>query len=244
MGLLHCVGKTKFVLLAAAAVAVLTVQSMPAAAAGCAEGVVKATASGIAGMTVVDVTSAEAGVVVSLQKAGQKGMVIVGLCLSGEDFVTYQGSYGRPGGSDLTADESAWLMKFFGALVKDPGLKSCAEFKRMPKPSQSALLAAMGDYWKAYSKFQIESGEFPLLIVLVAAVALLLVVAVVVVVLVKRARRRRAAGSVAGGVAVCADKEPESVEVLTEPESVVIELPESGTRPLPGPEADEQSEVL
>lgn len=185
-------GYLKVGLMACVALAAIIARPLPAAA-GCAESIVKGAAGKIVGLDVVGVSVSDAGVAVSLKKSGEEGLIITAMCLAGEDFVTYQGAYGRPGVSNLSADESAWLGKLFETLPKYPGFKECGEFKKSSKPSQASMIAAMDKQWTDYCKDDVETRSSSLVIILIAAGVLLLVTAVLAAVFVSRRKRRKAA---------------------------------------------------
>lgn len=185
-------GYLKVGLVACVAMAAIIARPLPAAA-GCAESIVKGAAGKIAGLTVVGVSVSDAGVTVSLKKNGEEGLIITGMCLAGDDFVTYQGAYGRPGVSNLSADESAWLGKLFEALPKYPGFKECGEFQKSSKPAQAAVIAAMDKHWSDYCKDDVETRPSSLFTILIVGGVLLLVAAVLAAVFVSRRKRRKAA---------------------------------------------------
>lgn len=179
-------------LMACVALVAITARPLPAAAAGCAESIVKGAAGKISGLNVVGVSVSDAGVMVSLKKNVEDGLVITGMCVVGQDFVTYQGAYGRSGVSSLSADESAWLGKLFEALPGYPGFKECEEFRKSRKPSQAVVIAAMDKQWDDYCKDDVETRASSLFIILIAGGVLLLTTAVLVAVFVSRGRRRKA----------------------------------------------------
>lgn len=180
-----------FVLAATVLAVTVSTAAIARAETGCAEKGIRAVAESIPGMTVQNVVTTDAGVLITLKRDGAEGLVLVCMTAVGEDLVTFQGVMGRPGVSTVDGVEVEWLSKVFDQLTPDKSFLACKEIARPAAPTSEQAFTAMQNWWsEQHKKDQKYAGGDSTMIVVVAVVAVLLIIIFSVAVVVRRRKGR------------------------------------------------------